>query len=93
MTLPKPLKNQKCVRKFCLFLLFQLLDISFALATEENKRRTPLVIAVEKVSPAVVNIYTSETGSFPPNPFRNFGNNLFEQFFNDFIYNIGIHFK
>ena len=29
---------------------------------EPNKRRTPLVVAVEKVSPAVVNIYTiSET--------------------------------
>ena len=52
---------------------------------EPNKRRTPLVIAVEKVSPAVVNIYTSETGISLRNPFRNFGNNLFDQFFNDFI--------
>lgn len=56
-------------------------------AAEKNKRRTPLVIAVEKVSPAVVNIYTSETGRFPRNPFRDFGNNLFDQFFADFFSN------
>ncbi len=68
-----------------MFLLFQLLDIPSALATEQSKRRTPLVIAIEKVSPAVVNIYTSEIGPFPRNPFRNFRNNLFDQFFNDFI--------
>ena len=69
----------------CFFLIFQLLGTSFGLATEQNKRRTPLVIAVEKVSPAVVNIYTSEIGSSLRNPFRNFGNNLFDQFFNDFF--------
>ena len=69
------------------FLCFQLLDSSFGLAAEQNRRRTPLVIAVEKVSPAVVNIYTSETGRSPRNPFRNFGNNLFDQFFTDFFSN------
>lgn len=62
-----------------------LVDASFGLATELNRRRTPLVVAVEKVSPAVVNIYTSETGRSPRNPFRDFGNNLFDQFFNDFF--------
>ena len=67
------------------FLFFQPLDISFGLETEKNRRRTPLVIAVEKVSPAVVNIYTSEIGPSPRNPFRSLGNNLFDQFFNDFI--------
>jgi len=61
-----------------------LLDASSGLATELNRRRTPLVLAVEKVSPAVVNIYTSETGRSPRNPFRNFGNKFFDQFFNDF---------
>jgi len=73
------------VHWLCLFLFFQLLGNSLALATEQGKRRTPLVIAVEKVSPAVVNIYTSETGPFPSNPFRNFRNNLFDQFFYDFF--------
>ena len=61
-----------------------MLDASSGLATELNRRRTPLVLAVEKVSPAVVNIYTSETGRSPRNPFRNFGNKFFDQFFNDF---------
>ena len=67
------------------FLCFVLLDASSSLARELNKRRTPLVVAAEKVSPAVVNIYTSETGRSPRNPFRNFGNNIFDQFFNDFF--------
>jgi len=67
------------------FLCFVLLDASSALATERNNRRTPLVIAVEKVSPAVVNIYTSETGRALRNPFRDFGNTLFDQFFKDFF--------
>jgi len=68
-----------------LFLCFVLLDAPFGLAGELNNRRTPLVVAVEKVSPAVVNIYTSETGRPLRNPFRNFGNNLFDQFFQDFF--------
>ena len=67
------------------FLCFVLLDASSGLAKELNKRRTPLVVAVEKVSPAVVNIYTSEIGRSPRNPFRDFGNNIFDQFFNDFF--------
>ena len=73
------------VHWLCFFLFFQPLDTSFCLETEQNRRRTPLVIAVEKVSPAVVNIYTSEIGPSPRNPFRSLGNNLFDQFFNDFI--------
>ena len=67
------------------FLCFVLLDASSGLAKELNKRRTPLVIAAEKASPSVVNIYTSETGRSPRNPFRDFGNNIFDQFFNDFF--------
>ena len=67
------------------FLSFVLLDASSGLAKELYKRRTPLVVAAEKVSPAVVNIYTSETGRSPRNPYRDFGNNIFDQFFNDFF--------
>ena len=67
------------------FLSFVLLDASSGLAKELYKRRTPLVVAAEKVSPAVVNIYTSETGRSPRNPFRDFSSNIFDQFFNDFF--------
>ena len=70
----------------CFFLCIFLADASFCLETELSRRRTPLVVAVEKVSPAVVNIYTSEIGRSPRNPFRDFRNNLFDQFFNDFFY-------
>jgi len=73
------------VHWFCFFLCFVFVDASFGLETELSRRRTPLVVAVEKVSPAVVNIYTSETGRSPLNPFRDFGNPLFDQFFNDFF--------
>lgn len=56
-----------------------------ASAEERYSRRTPLVRAVEKVSPAVVNIYTTEVSRPARNPFRSFGNNLFDQFFKDFL--------
>ncbi|MBC8287734.1 MAG: Do family serine endopeptidase [Nitrospinae bacterium] len=54
-------------------------------AEESFNRRTPLVQAVEKVSPAVVNIYTTEISRPTRNPFRSSGNNLFDKFFKDFI--------
>ena len=58
---------------------------SLAFADERYNRRTPLVRTAEKVSPAVVNIYTTEIFRSARNPFRNFGNNLFDQFFKDFL--------
>ncbi len=58
---------------------------SLAFADERYNRRTPLVRTVEKVSPAVVNIYTTEIFRSARNPFRNFGNNLFDQFFKNFL--------
>ncbi len=58
---------------------------SLVFADDFYNRRTPLVRAVEKVSPAVVNIYTTEASRSAKNPFRSFGNNLFDQFFNDFL--------
>jgi serine protease Do len=54
-------------------------------AQQSYNRRTPLVRAVEKISPSVVNIYTTEVSRSARNPFRSFGNNLFDQFFKDFI--------
>ena len=62
-----------------------MLGQPFVSAEESYNRRTPLVQAVEKVSPAVVNIYTTEISRPARNPFRSFGNNLFDQFFKDFI--------
>ena len=62
-----------------------MLGQPFVSAEVSYNRRTPLVEAVEKVSPAVVNIYTTEVSRPARNPFRSFGNNLFDQFFKDFI--------
>jgi len=72
-------------RWFWVFVLFLVLGPSLAFAEEHYNRRTPLVRAVEKVGPAVVNIYTTEISRSARNPFRSFGNNLFDQFFRDFI--------
>ncbi|MCH8157576.1 MAG: hypothetical protein IID18_07485, partial [Nitrospinae bacterium] len=41
---------------------------------ETVNRRTPIVRAVEKVGPAVVNINTEEAAPAIRNPFRNFRN-------------------
>ena len=62
-----------------------MLGQTWAFAEEIYNRRTPLVRAVEKVSPAVVNIYTTEISRHARNPFRSFGNNSFDQFFKRFI--------
>ena len=64
---------------------YAMLGQPFVSAEVSYNRRTPLVQAVEKVSPAVVNIYTTEISRSARNPFRSFGNNLFDQFFKDFI--------
>jgi serine protease Do len=72
-------------RWFWFFVLFAMLGQHFVSAEESYNRRTPLVRAVEKVRSAVVNIYTTEISRSARNPFRSFGNNLFDQFFNDFI--------
>jgi serine protease Do len=72
-------------RWFGFFVVFAMLGQPFVSAEVSYNRRTPLVQAVEKVSPAVVNIYTTEISRPARNPFRSFGNNLFDQFFKDFI--------
>ncbi len=74
-------------RWFWVFVVFAVIGPgqSLVFAEEHYNRRTPLVRAIEKVSPAVVNIYTTEISRSVRNPFRSFGNNLFDQFFKDFI--------
>ena len=72
-------------RWFWVIFVFAVMGPPLAFADERYNRRTPLVRAVEKVSPAVVNIYTTEISRSARNPFRGFGNNLFDQFFKDFL--------
>jgi len=62
-----------------------LLSALCAEAQGPSHRRTPVVQAVERVGPAVVNIFTEEAPRTRKNPFSNFlGDNVFDQFFRDF---------
>ena len=77
---------------FALLLGFILLNTSFCFAHAESSRRTPLVRAIEKVGPVVVNIYTEEAPPKRRNPFRvfggsQFGNSIFDRFFKDLMPN------
>jgi len=51
----------------------------------DSIRRTPVVIAVEKASPAVVNISTQQIVERQVRPFPEFRDPLFEDFFRDFF--------
>lgn len=78
------------VRAACFLLAAGLLDGSGpASATAENERfsrRTPVVEVVERVAPAVVNIFTEEAPRRYKNPFREFfGNSLLDPFFHNFV--------
>src|SRR3990172_12690112 len=72
-------------RKFfsCLLLLVSCFYLLPSVHAQE--RRTPVVVAVERVSPAVVNINTEEVVSQRVNPFSGFGDEFFDQFFQDFF--------
>ncbi len=54
-------------------------------AGDEAARRTPLVRAVEKASPAVVNIHTTEVARQTRSPFGGLSDDFFEGFFRDFF--------
>jgi serine protease Do len=75
-----------------LLFWFLLLNSFPGFSHSESSRRTPLVLAVEKVGPMVVNIYTEEAPPQRGNPFRsfgggNFGGDVFDRFLKDFIPN------
>jgi len=72
--------------------LFTLLSLLFMLALPQpgwglkNERESPVVRAVRKVSPAVVNISSSYEVRKRANPFSGFGMDpFFEEFFQDFF--------
>jgi Do/DeqQ family serine protease len=69
------------------FFLFFALHTSFLLwasaHAQEANRRSPIVVAVEKASPAVVSIFSAHEVERQANPFS--GNPFFEDFFRDFF--------
>ncbi|UCD10996.1 MAG: trypsin-like peptidase domain-containing protein, partial [Nitrospinaceae bacterium] len=70
-----------------LFLLLAGLvpSVPVAAAGDAANRRTPLVRAVERAGPAVVNIFTTEAARKRQNPFGGLGDDFFERFFQDFF--------
>jgi len=56
-----------------------------AYAEADAIRRTPIVIAVEKVSPSVVNVSTEQILEGRSSPFPGFRDPLFDEFFHDFF--------
>ncbi len=64
----------------CLIVMWA---VTAAYAEKSSLRRTPTVIAVEKVSPAVVNISTEKIVQ-PRSSFGFSGDPFFDQFFRDF---------
>ena len=66
-----------------IILLSQLLGTPTTSWSQDVSRRSPVVVAVEKASPAIVSIFSSQEVEQPANPFG--GNPLFEDFFRDFF--------
>src|SRR6476646_8342182 len=81
--------NTRRLTRLCLFITLSFtLFPGIVLAPEtsraqEANRRSPIVIAVEKTSPAVVSISSSQEVQRQARPFG--GNPLFEDFFRDFF--------
>ncbi|RTZ89500.1 MAG: serine protease Do [Deltaproteobacteria bacterium] len=69
------------------FLIFTLSAPSLWAAPtgELERRRTPVVRVVEKVSPSVVNISTEKVVQRSVSPFGGFGSPFFDSFFKDFL--------
>src|ERR671921_313623 len=62
----------------CLYIL-----LPPSVQAQDGSRRSPVVLAVEKASPAVVSIFSTQEVERQENPFS--GNPLFEDFFRDFF--------
>jgi Do/DeqQ family serine protease len=78
--------QQRFFLYFFFFLLFAFctsLFLSTSAQAQEGNRRSPIVIAVEKASPAVVSVFSAQEVERQANPFS--GNPFFEDFFRDFF--------
>jgi serine protease Do len=69
-----------------LMVTLSLMSYGASAASSDSLRRSPVVEAVEKVGPAVVNISTEKIIRERANPFYNFGMDpLFDEFFRDYF--------
>lgn len=65
------------------FALCASLLLRVSAQAQDANRRSPVVVAVEKASPAVVSIFSTQEVEHQANPFS--GNPFFEDFFRDFF--------
>src|SRR5215510_11435743 len=65
------------------FALCASLLMQISAQAQDANRRSPVVVAVEKASPAVVSIFSAHEVERQANPFS--GNPFFEDFFRDFF--------
>jgi len=71
--------------RFCLLLIIVLSGLlTVPVFASQAQRRTPVVTAVEKAGPAVVNIRTEQIVERHRSPFFGFGGSLFDEFFRGF---------
>lgn len=70
------------ISRFAFVSLF-LFFLSFSVFAQDASRRSPVVLAVEKASPAVVSIIAAQVSERQQNPFG--GNPFFDDFFRDFF--------
>jgi len=61
-----------------------LMVVPMSVSADLASRRTPVVEALEKIGPAVVNIRTEQIVKRRSSPFFGFGGSLFEDFFGEF---------
>lgn len=86
MRLQKTFRSYQSLKTvFLLSLLMPLFLLSAESARADLRSESPVVLAVQKVSDAVVNISTEYEVQFSSNPFSRFNqDSLFDYFFNDF---------
>src|SRR5215471_20550402 len=67
----------------CVFSTLQSIFLPALALAQDTNRRSPVVLAVEKASPAVVSIIAAQVIEQQRNPFG--GNPFFDDFFSDFF--------
>jgi serine protease Do len=72
-----------CLLAFLFFTLCISLPLWTSAQAQNTNRRSPIVIAVEKATPAVVSVFSAQERERQANPFSD--NPFFEDFFRDFF--------
>ena len=80
--------NRGWSRKIGLVFILLACILASNLYADKSNRRDKVVVAVEKVSPAVVNISTYQKAAYRSNPFFGFRDSIFDEFFKNFFHGV-----